>query len=137
MVNRFRKFSKNKETLKKGQLCAICGEGRCIELCHIIPAYFLQHFENNLVEFSNDDNIVFLCKTHHYCFDNMLLTDEELEKIYQSRKWFIDNVLIHFINAKFKVGNEDMYLSMRAEKRINNFRTWLVWVGRVFFIKLN
>ena len=61
--------------------CEICGENRTIDCCHIIPARFGGEF--------NEENILYLCPTHHRLFDRGKLTLEEIKKInfYKKSKW--------------------------------------------------
>jgi hypothetical protein len=53
--------------------CYICGETRVSEYCHIIPR---QIGGSNL-----STNIVYLCPTHHSCFDKGVLTKAEFEAL--------------------------------------------------------
>lgn len=53
--------------------CAICGESRTTNRCHIIP-----HAEGGA---DYDENMVILCPTHHFLFDQNQLSKEEFEKI--------------------------------------------------------
>lgn len=53
--------------------CAICGESRTTNRCHIIP-----HAEGGA---DYDENMVILCPTHHFLFDHNQLSKEEFEKI--------------------------------------------------------
>ncbi|MEZ8511221.1 HNH endonuclease [Vibrio splendidus] len=58
--------------------CAICGENRSIDKCHIIP--------DKLGGLREDSNLLYLCPTHHRLFDRFLLSQEEWVKIDWSRK---------------------------------------------------
>ncbi|MCL5422506.1 MAG: HNH endonuclease [Nitrospirae bacterium] len=58
--------------------CEICGESRAVDMCHIIP--------RRLRGSERDDNILFLCPTHHRLFDICMLSREEWDKIDWERK---------------------------------------------------
>jgi hypothetical protein len=53
--------------------CAICGEGRVVNRCHIIPR---EHSGSN---FAN--NIIYLCQNHHFLFDQARLSESEFARI--------------------------------------------------------
>ena len=53
--------------------CAICGENRIVQKCHVIP----KECDGS----DSEKNVIYLCPTHHELFDKNLLTKEELEKI--------------------------------------------------------
>jgi AraC-like DNA-binding protein len=53
--------------------CAICGETRAVDLCHILP----RHRGGELIP----ENTIPLCQTHHHCFDRGTLKGPELSKI--------------------------------------------------------
>lgn len=53
--------------------CQICGETRALNRCHIIPR------EAGGGNF--DENMLILCPTHHFLFDQNKLSKEEFEKI--------------------------------------------------------
>lgn len=56
-----------------GKKCLICGEARAIARCHIVP--------KRLGGPVDGWNVLYLCATHHHCFDEDELTDAEWEKI--------------------------------------------------------
>lgn len=81
--------------------CEICGENRCADGCHIIPA----RFGGNATE----ENIILLCPTHHRLFDRGRLTLNEIKKIKFERKskW----AALYFWTANFprhKLFNENL-----------------------------
>ena len=51
------------------QSCVICGENRTINQCHIIP--------RELSGSDCEDNMIYLCPTHHFLFDQGRLSKEE------------------------------------------------------------
>ncbi|PIQ91516.1 MAG: hypothetical protein COV70_03365 [Parcubacteria group bacterium CG11_big_fil_rev_8_21_14_0_20_39_22] len=53
--------------------CEICGEHRKVEFCHIIP--------RQIGGSDRETNILYLCATHHSCFDKGVLSKEEWEAI--------------------------------------------------------
>lgn len=58
--------------------CEICGENRSIDKCHIIP--------NKLGGSNSEENILFLCPTHHRFFDRFMLSKAEWVQIDWERK---------------------------------------------------
>lgn len=121
--------------LKENSQCAICNEKRALEFCHIIPVAFLKLIPKEFSDLGKGtDNGVILCKTHHWCFDHQDLTNEELEKIYQTSKVFINNVLKIFINSEYTI-NPDTQASTREKTIIKNYVLWMKWTARIFFIK--
>jgi len=66
-------FHKRKVVEAVGEVCAICGESRCIDLAHIAP----KKDGNKLVP----ENAVPLCPTHHRLFDRGKLNEAEFSKI--------------------------------------------------------
>lgn len=55
------------------QKCVICGEQRTVDRCHIIPR------ENS--GSNSENNMIYLCPTHHFLFDQGKLSREEFNKI--------------------------------------------------------
>jgi len=53
--------------------CEICGEHRKVEFCHIIP--------RQIGGSDRETNILYLCATHHSCFDKGALSKEEWDAI--------------------------------------------------------
>lgn len=53
--------------------CEICGETRKVEFCHIIP--------RQIGGSNRETNIMYLCSTHHSCFDKGVLTKPEWDII--------------------------------------------------------
>lgn len=60
------------------QQCEICGERRTVNLCHIIPR---EHGGSG-----HEDNLIYLCPTHHFLFDQARLSKDEFDKINVSGK---------------------------------------------------
>ena len=58
--------------------CEICGERRIVNECHIIPR---EHGGS-----SHEDNLIYLCPTHHFLFDQARLSKDEFDKINLSGK---------------------------------------------------
>lgn len=54
---------------KRNIPCQICGENRSIDRCHIIPARLGGTLSN--------ENLLFLCPTHHRLFDRFMLSEAE------------------------------------------------------------
>ncbi len=65
--------NENSNELNNQQPCTICGEKRVINRCHIIPR------ENG--GSNSEDNMIYLCPTHHFLFDQGRLSEEEFNKI--------------------------------------------------------
>ena len=55
---------------KPTPICAICGEVRGLHRAHIIPKAIIKN-----------DDIIYLCPSHHQYYDNGQLTNEEFESI--------------------------------------------------------
>lgn len=62
----------------KQQQCVICDEQRAVDRCHIISR---EHSGSN-----SEDNMIYLCPTHHFLFDQARLSKEEFNKINVSDK---------------------------------------------------
>lgn len=56
-----------------GRSCLICGETRIVDKCHVIPR---EHKGSNY-----QDNLFFLCPTHHFLFDHHRLSQEEWARL--------------------------------------------------------
>lgn len=63
---------------KRNLSCEICGENRSIDKCHIIP--------NRTGGLKEDNNLLYLCPTHHRLFDRFMLTKKEWCSIDWDRK---------------------------------------------------
>jgi len=64
--------------LNRNIACEICGENRSIDRCHIIP--------DKLGGSKNEENILYLCPTHHRLFDRFMLSEAEWVQINWERK---------------------------------------------------
>ena len=68
------------------QGCEICGFNRAVDRCHIIP-YSITHYFLPTSQYREKtrkyetDNIIILCKNHHFVFDHAKLEKEEFDKI--------------------------------------------------------
>jgi hypothetical protein len=60
-------------TYKNRPPCEICGEHRKVEFCHIIP--------RQIGGSNRETNIMYLCSTHHSCFDKGVLSKQEWDAI--------------------------------------------------------
>ena len=58
--------------------CEICGENRSIDKCHIVPS--------KLGGLKEDENLLYLCPTHHRLFDRFMLSKAEWATINWQRK---------------------------------------------------
>jgi len=58
--------------------CEICGENRSIDKCHIIPG--------KLGGTDSNENLLYLCPTHHRLFDRFMLLREEWSQIHWNKK---------------------------------------------------
>lgn len=133
-VNRFRLHANRVKRLSSQKKCVICNETRAIEYAHIIHVSILGMCEKKLQDIADTPhNGLFLCKTHHWCFDNMKLTDDELELIYESNKAFIKEVLLVFANLTF-VFEEKFKPTISQRNITNRFNKWADWVAKVFFV---
>lgn len=82
-----RKYQKNSQirnyarklylSLKLPMECKVCKYSKHVEICHIIP---INKFDQNsrLSEVNHTTNLVALCPTHHWEFDNSLIDKEQL-----------------------------------------------------------
>lgn len=60
--------------LERGTIkCQICGEDRCVDLCHVIP-----HRKGGSMRKANT---IYLCPNHHRLFDRRRLNYEEYKKV--------------------------------------------------------
>lgn len=121
--------------MRQNKTCVVCGESRVLEYAHIIPVAYLKRISKEYQELANtDDNGLFLCKNHHWCFDHRLLTSSELDIIFINKKDFINNVLLEFANMSHKE-NPSSKITATDKKVLKNFTEWLQWVSNTFFIK--
>lgn len=60
--------------------CSFCGYSRHVEICHIRP---ISSFSDSslLSEVNDIKNLIPLCPTHHWEFDNHFISDKELESL--------------------------------------------------------
>jgi hypothetical protein len=75
--------------LKQNIPCAICGESRVIDICHIIPA--------ELRGPKDEYNTIYLCPTHHRLFDRLMLTEDEWNKIDWSKKGKASTNYVYYV----------------------------------------
>lgn len=69
-------WAKEGRRRKKGtweKTCEVCGEGRSVSACHIVP--------RRLGGPEEGWNTLYLCATHHHCFDEDEMTDSEWSKV--------------------------------------------------------
>lgn len=76
-------YHKRKVASQLEMKCAVCGEDRAVDLCHIAPA---KDGHPLIVE-----NTIVLCPTHHRLFDKGALNNEELEQILPTIKEAADH----------------------------------------------
>lgn len=64
--------------------CLICGYRKHVDICHVIP---LKDFPNSatLGEVNSSDNLIALCKNHHWEFDHDELDPEDQVELLSSR----------------------------------------------------
>ena len=53
--------------------CLCCGYDKHIEVCHLHPVSEFQNHASIILEINNPKNLIALCPTHHWEFDNKLL----------------------------------------------------------------
>lgn len=80
-------YHKRKVASQLEMKCAVCGEDRAVDLCHIAPA---KNGHPLVVE-----NTIVLCPNHHRLFDNGNLSDGELEKILPTIKEAADRGFVN------------------------------------------
>ncbi len=74
-------WAKERRRREKGtweKTCEVCGEGRSVSACHIIP--------RRLGGPGDEWNILYLCATHHHCFDEDEMTDGEWSMVEEKAK---------------------------------------------------
>jgi hypothetical protein len=120
---------------QKGDKCLLCDEARAIDVAHIIPVFLCSNTDDLKGFVKNEDNLVILCKNHHYCFDNALLTDSELEKIYRKKSVFLDSVFLNLANSELRV-NERALVTSNEAMRLERFKAWIKWVSERIFHKV-
>lgn len=59
-----------------GKPCQMCGERRAYNVCHVIP--------REIGGSRGNENVIYLCPTHHFLFDHARLSRKEFEKIDRS-----------------------------------------------------
>jgi hypothetical protein len=67
---------------EREQKCLICGYSKHLERAHILPKSFVRLIEEfqNYSRFDNE-NIMLLCKNHHWEYDHDILDDDDFIKI--------------------------------------------------------
>lgn len=59
------------------QKCAICGYSLHFDVCHIVSIKDF-HLDTTIDKVNSIDNLVALCKNHHWEFDNNYITENQL-----------------------------------------------------------
>lgn len=125
----------NRDELVKGKKCVLCGEGRAVDLCHIIPVSLSTYLKGYEFLGKEENNLIVLCKNHHYCLDKMLLNDHELEIIYQAKKEFIESIIYQLVNSNIKLNPLAKNIRPYDIRILKEFDGWLKWSARIFFIQ--
>jgi len=125
---------KAKENVNDFSDCVVCGESRCVDNCHIIPVSICMLISGmSDMSFSNRNNIR-LCKNHHWMFDNQKLSDDELKKIFDSKRNFIENELLDLANSSIKT-KAGVDIKNQEINMMSKFNKWIIWVSRIFYTK--
>lgn len=136
-VTKGRRYDKKVvDKMKVGGSCAVCGESRGIDFCHIIPVSLSKRLKDYQYLGMDSKNGLILCKTHHWCFDQLLLTDQELERVYCGAKEFINTTLLEIANKEILPDpNSPVVIESLDLHVLDKFNRWIKWVARVFFKK--
>lgn len=120
---------------KRNPPCEICGENRSIDRCHIIP--------NKLGGTYDEENILFLCPTHHRLFDRFMLTPAEWGAICWDDKTEASQIYAETVikDTHFKFWNNlkeknyqklsDIHINM--DKNIDFFKYVVYYVRDLFY----
>lgn len=106
--------------------CLVCGYSKHLERAHIIPKSLLRYIEG-YQEYSkfDNDNIVFLCKNHHWEYDHDLISNEDYKKIVKeitNRKQFLPHYTF-FVCGKV-CENESVNEYMQSRVKLIN--SWII-----------
>lgn len=101
---------------REQKCCLICSYSKHLERAHIIPKSLLSWIDG-YQEYSkfDNDNIILLCKNHHWEYDHDLIDDEDYKKIIKlviSREKFLIKYS-NFICGKVETTGND-YMVGRA-----------------------
>jgi len=118
------KEKKPKSKTKKK--CLICGYTRAVDRAHIIPKSILRDIKQfkEYVGFDNE-NIIILCKNHHFLFDKGELTNKEWQKIKQEAVK-IDHLFDLLLNSEIKTNPEysKKPITYWLEKKHRKIKLW-------------
>lgn len=83
MLRRIRKSKRARPTISitSTDICYLCDETRMLEKAHVIPLSLWADMDNRIEVPEPFLYVMHLCPTHHRCYDNYMLNDDELHKI--------------------------------------------------------
>jgi len=67
-------------------------------------------------------------------FDNQKLSDDELKKIFDSKRNFIENELLDLANSSIKT-KAGVDIKNQEINMMSKFNKWIIWVSRIFYTK--
>lgn len=109
---------------REQKMCLICGYSKHLERAHIIPKSLLRYIDG-YQEYSkfDNDNIVLLCKNHHWEYDHDLIDDEDYRKITEEvirRKEFLPKYTFFICGKVEETGNEYM------QSKLKLVNSWII-----------
>lgn len=129
---------------KSDKICLICGEDRVVDTCHILPKFFVSLLEGYEYLAEDEQNMVYLCKNHHYAFDHNRLTQEEIDVIHRYKKEFIDKVVLEVANSRFRVWlnpqlnrQQKLHWLKKMKRKEQRFNKWIEGFAGMVFVKNN
>jgi hypothetical protein len=99
--------------------CEICGEHRKVEFCHIIP--------RQIGGSDRETNILYLCATHHSCFDKGVLSKEEWKAINWDGK---SEIVKTFVREVFLARQKEYWGGKRIPADIvyHGYKPYVEWI---------
>ena len=110
--------------------CLLCGFTRCLDRAHLLPRRLVSNINglNKLAKF-NGKNVIFLCKNHHFLFDNNRLNDDEWKIIIKEFEPLVKEIDL-LLNSNLKPKNKSAKNDLK--RKVNIFNKWKTTFSEIF-----
>jgi len=118
---------KDIQMLTSKRVCVLCSETRCLEQAHLIPVAFYKHAGDSTRRKNYPDYMkyaIYLCPTHHKCYDKLALNDTERERMVQITRQLKPH-FEHLLDHLEPRNTHDPKVVAVIDKWVNDM--WLWW----------